>query len=104
MSEPSIWDYLEEQARFDGPEYDHARDSPRLTAQISRVFNLMKDGAKRTLEQIATETGDPQASVSAQLRHLRKKRFGGHKVDKEHVGNGLYVYWLVVNKTPEPAS
>jgi hypothetical protein len=27
--------------RFDGPAYDHARDSARLTGQILRVFDLM---------------------------------------------------------------
>lgn len=96
MHEPSLWDALEQPPRFDGPDYVQERDAPRLTAQILRVFNLMKDGQKRTLAQIAAATGDPPASISAQLRHLRKKRFGSHVVDKEHVGDGLYLYWLVV--------
>lgn len=57
----------------------------------------MKDGYWRTLGWIADSTGDPEASISAQLRHLRKPRFGGHTVEREHLGNGLYQYRLVIN-------
>jgi hypothetical protein len=55
----------------------------------------MIDGLPRTLRQISNATGDPEASVSAQLRHLKKERFGGFIVEKEHVGNGLYRYWMM---------
>ncbi len=57
----------------------------------------MRDGKWRTLDEIATFTGDPHASVSAQLRHLRKARFGGHKVEKRARGDrhcGLFEYRL----------
>lgn len=33
-------------------------------------------------------TGDPEASISAQLRHLRKHRFGGHDVQKRRRNDG----------------
>jgi hypothetical protein len=82
--------------RFNGPAYDHARDSARLGAQFLRIFDLMKDGEPRTLREISQATGDPESSVSAQLRHARKPRFGGHTVEREHVGNGLYLYRLIV--------
>ncbi|MCP5014291.1 MAG: hypothetical protein GY938_03300 [Ketobacter sp.] len=59
----------------------------------------MKDGKPRTLREIANRTGDPEASVSAQLRHLRKERFGGHTVKREHINNGLYSYELIVTPT-----
>lgn len=85
-------------ARFNGSDYDHDRDAPRLTAQMLRVFDLMRDGEWRSLREIAAATGDPESSVSAQLRHLRKPRFGRHTVDKEHRGNGLYVYRLIVRQ------
>jgi hypothetical protein len=85
--------------RFDGPAYDHARDSARLTGQILRVFDLMADGQWRTLREIADATHDPESSISAQLRHLRKARFGGHTVEREHVGGGLYRYRLIVNES-----
>lgn len=85
--------------RFNGSDYRPERDDVRLTGQLLRVWGVMAGGAWRTLDEIATLTGDPAASVSAQLRHLRKPRFGGHTVEKEHRGNGLYLYRVVANKT-----
>lgn len=87
--------------RFDGSDYDSARDNERLTGQIKRIFDLMKDGNFRTLADIERVTRDPQASISAQLRHLKKARFGGHGLEKRHRGEpkfGLYEYRLIVNK------
>lgn len=77
---------------FGGSDYVHERDAPRLQPQMERVKALMADGKWRTLKQIAKATGDPEASVSAQLRHLRKPRFGWHVIEKRYVGNGLYEY------------
>jgi hypothetical protein len=71
-------------ARFDGSAYNPETDDVRLTGQIKRVFETMKDGRWRTLGEIEAETGDPQASISAQLRHLRKPRFGSHIVEKRN--------------------
>lgn len=85
-------------ARFNGPDYSPEHDNRRLTGQILRVFNLMKDGKWRTLREIEEKTGDPQASASAQLRHLRKARFGGHEVLKRNRGDreqGLFEYKLI---------
>lgn len=52
----------------------------------------MSDGVWRTLDQISEVTGDPPASVSAQLRHLRKPRFGAYLVEKRYVSRGLFEY------------
>ena len=77
------------------------KDTARLTGQIKRIYNLMKDRQWRTLGEIEAETGDPQASISAQLRHLRKKRFGGHDVDKNLRNDmGLWEYRLIPNVEP----
>ena len=81
--------------RFDGADYVHERDHSRLKCQMLRVFSLMKDGCWRTLREIAYSTGDPEASVSAQLRHLRKERFGSYQVDRMRGKNGLYYYRLL---------
>ena len=81
--------------KFAGSNYEHERDAPRLTTQHDRIFNVMKDAIPRTLKEIAALTGDPESSISAQLRHMRKPRFGGHTVVKEHVGSGLYTYRLI---------
>lgn len=73
---------------FDGPEYVPERDNLRLSLQIARVWRVMSDGVWRTLEEISVRASrlrvdggiDPPASISAQLRHLRKPRFGEHTV------------------------
>ena len=41
-----------------------------------------------TLEELAMLTHYPQASISAQLRHLRKKEFGGYEVAKRQRASG----------------
>jgi len=83
--------------QFDGADYQPLRDDPRLNTQYKRIFRLMRDGVARTLSEIAKDTGDPEASVSAQLRHMRKERFGWHFVKREYLGNGLYSYALILN-------
>lgn len=85
--------------RFDGADYEPVRDSPRLTQQHARIFALMRDGSWRTLAEIARVTQDPPASISAQLRHMRKPRFGAHVVNRRYVGDGLYEYQLLVAVT-----
>lgn len=77
---------------FNGSDYVHVRDVGRLTEQMGRVKAHMADGGWHTLNAIATATGDPAPSVSAQLRHLRKPRFGSHNITKRYVGDGLYEY------------
>jgi hypothetical protein len=79
-------------SRFDGSDYQPARDDVRLDCQLDRIKACMLDGNYRTLSQIEAVTGDPAASISAQLRHLRKPRFGSFIVDKQYMGNGLYAY------------
>jgi hypothetical protein len=77
---------------FNGPDYVPERDDERLTGQILRVRNAMLSGDWKSLGQLESETGDPQASISAQLRHLRKPRFGSHVVEKRYCGNGVFEY------------
>lgn len=92
---------LFDNARFNGPVYDPAFDKDRLTGQIKRVYECMIDGQWRTLGEIEAVTGDPQASISAQLRHLRKPRFGSHTLDKRSRGErsaGLWEYRLTTGE------
>jgi hypothetical protein len=85
--------------KFDGADYRHDIDNLRLLKQHERIRELMKDAKWRTLDQISILTGDPVASISAQLRHLRKPRFGSHKVERRRKkqGLGLYEYRLILN-------
>lgn len=81
---------------FDGEEgYIPERDDERLLKQLSRVRTLMSDGKWRTLDEIAAETKDPPASISARLRDLRKLKHGHRIVEKRHVERGLWSYRLV---------
>ena len=84
---------------FNGSNYIPKRDDIRLTGQLLRIWGVMKSGPWLTLSEIAKATGDPEASISAQLRHLRKPRFGSHTVKKMYLGEGLYMYKLIVNPT-----
>lgn len=81
-------------APFDGDDYNDKRDRKRLTGQIERVYKAMKPGRWMTLDDVVEITGDPHASVSAQIRHLKKPKFGSHIVKKRYKGNGLYEYRL----------
>lgn len=87
-------DFAPPPAHFNGDDYVPKRDDGRLRGQQLRIWELMRDGAWRTLGEIAAHTGDPEASISAQLRHLRKPRFGSHRIEKKHLGGGLYAYRL----------
>lgn len=80
--------------RFNGSDYDQERDGARLSGQLARIFEVVKDGKWRSLRQIADEAKAPEASVSAQLRHLRKPRFGNYTVEKQYHNNGLFFYRL----------
>jgi len=80
--------------RFDGSDYDHKRDGIRLTGQLQRVFDVMKTGEWITLRQLADKARCPEASASAQLRNLRKERFGSFLVEKKYDHMGVFSYRL----------
>jgi len=88
--------FVKGKPRFNGDDYVPPRDDPRLSRQYARIFTLMRDAKWRTLATIEQITGDPPASISAQLRHMRKARFGGHTINRRYLGDGLYEYQLVV--------
>lgn len=86
--------------KFDGSDFVKELDQDRLTGQIKKIYDLMKDGVFRTLSEIENLTSIPQASASAQLRNLRKERFGNHTVTKKRRGDrkkGLFEYKLHIN-------
>lgn len=90
------------EAQPDGDTYTPALDRARLGAQAQRVLDVMRDERWRTLGELAAATGDPEASVSARLRDLRKPGFGGWLVDRRHRGDpshGQYEYRLLPPRT-----
>jgi hypothetical protein len=80
---------------FGGRTFDPARDGERLSASLIRVRACVSDGRWHTLEELARKTGDPEASISARLRDLRKAKFGGRQVERRYVADGLWEYRLV---------
>ena len=87
---------------FDGSDYVPELDNERLGKQMKRVFLAMMDGRWRTLSEVEKITGDPQASISAQLRHMRKPKFGSHTIEKRTRGErqrGLFEYRLILNNS-----
>ena len=78
--------------RFAGSDYVPALDNGRLDRQIDRVRRAMDDGEWRTLDEIELITGDPQASISAQLRHLTKPRFGAWRKERRRRTAGTWEY------------
>ena len=63
---------------FGGRTYDADLDGKRLGAQLTRVLRAMSDGRWRTLAELqahifsASNKRDPEASISARLRDIRK--------------------------------
>lgn len=82
----------------DGPAgIESQSDVIRLNKQQARVWEIMRDGEWYTLGEIHRRTGDPEPSISARFRDLRKDKYGGHEVEREHLGSGLFRYRLIVN-------
>ena len=78
--------------KFGGETFDQDRDGPRLNRQCQTVFDLMQDRKWRTLREISRSCNEPEASVSARLRDLRKPRFGSYNVERRHVAAGIWEY------------
>lgn len=80
---------------FNGSDYTPEQDFERLTKQHFIIKTVMSDACWRTLKEIAQLTNYPEASISAQLRHLRKERFGNYIIEKRSRGErskGLFEY------------
>ncbi len=88
-----------------GPAYDALLDGARLRTQMEAIREVMlraaacarEDGGWLTLRELELLTHAPQASISAQLRHLRKPQFGSWIVEKRRRGapeRGVWEYRL----------
>ena len=73
---------------FDGHHYEPKKDRYRLSGQIEKIFKFIQKhstdlfGMEKwmTVGEISVYTEFPEASISAQLRNLRKEKFGGHNI------------------------
>ena len=86
-----------------GPEYRADLDKARLSTQFTTIRDYMVSQARvgrwLTLGEINAALGYPEASISAQLRHLRKPSCGSYQVDKRRRGNGGNYEYYVTPKT-----
>jgi hypothetical protein len=78
--------------RFDGATYDHEQDGPRLHRQLNVVKSWMLERGWHTLSEISEGTGEPEASVSARLRDLRKEKWGAYTVERRRRTKGQFEY------------
>ena len=83
---------LEPNRTFQGATFSPRLDESRLTGQLKRVRDLMEDGNWRSLAEISAITGDPEASISARLRDLRRPAFGMYTVERRRRSPGLHEY------------
>ena len=86
---------------FDGSDIEPENDNVRLTGQLQKIFKLMSTGKWYTLSEVENLTGYTTASISAQLRNLRKKHLGSHTINKRRKGDrksGLFEYQLIPSK------
>ena len=72
-------------------------DGERLEGQFERVWAIMRDGEYHTIQEVAVTTGDPAQSVARQIRYIRSKARGGHVLEREHRGRGLYAFRVDFN-------
>jgi len=80
---------------FDGKTYEPEHDRARLSTQLDRVKDYMKDQEWHDIEEIRNIAGGTSQSISARIRDLRKPKFGGWVIDRRRVGNkkrGLFQY------------
>jgi len=76
-------------------------DLIRLSNQLARVYEFMKDGGWYTIDEVNAYAGGTPSGTSAHIRSLRRAKFGNHVVEREYYGNGLHKYRLVPNPQVE---
>ncbi len=69
--------------RFGGATYDPELDHDRLSTQLVKVRDYLWSYSPNwfTLRELSLQLNEPEASVSARLRDLRKDKFGGHEIE-----------------------
>ena len=78
------------------------QDVPRLITQMEQIKAYVRTHKWYTLAEIEAATGYPQASISSQLRHLRKPKFGSFTVTKRRraASGGTWEYRVTSGEGP----
>lgn len=86
--------------KFHGPSFDKDKDQVRLSANVLKIFNLMKDGrrvTKRDLVRVCPP-GTSDETASRAMRSLRAPENGEHIIHTYRVNDsGLHEYSLEIN-------
>ena len=82
-----------------GQTCDQVKDGERLDRLLDRVRNVLSDGKRHRLAELARATRGSEAGVSARIRELRLPEHGGHTINKRLVEgeSGLWEYRMEVN-------
>lgn len=89
---------------FDGATFDAELDALRLNRQLRVVLTYLRCAEGwHTLRELSRELQEPEASISARLRDLRKERFGGWCVEKRRrpgvdESRGVWEYRLALGR------
>lgn len=83
------------QEPFDGVTYQD-KDFTRLSGQLLRVFEVMKDGRWYGASQLCELANVSPLSITARIRDLRKRKFGSHTIERKLIIGGYHEYRLVV--------
>lgn len=76
-----------------GPAYDPKKDANRVMTQHEVIKGFMLNTGKWwTLQDLRYNLNYPESSISAQLRHLRKKEFGSYIVERRRRSGGTWEY------------
>lgn len=86
---------------FDGETYIASFDDTRLSNQLSRVYDVLRNGQWYTLRELSILANGPEASIGARMRDLRKDKFGGYTVDTKRLSGGLFAYRLKIEPQAE---
>lgn len=94
---------MRDNVKIDGFAYEPDLDEERLRTQMRQVFSILKSTYDwLTVEQISNIMGErfdvqaPEASVSAQIRNLRKRANGGYLIrGRYRKGARIYEYKLI---------
>lgn len=88
-----------------GPAYDKTRDGPRLRHQHERIRDwMLAQSGWKTLAEIRAALCYPESSVSAQLRHLRKAKYGSYRIEKRRRHGGTWEYRVLPPEKPANSS
>lgn len=66
----------------------------KLTTDMSKVLDILLDHKPHLVKEIAGRLSLPECSVSAQIRHLRKEKFGAYTVKLIRITKSLSAYQL----------